>query len=119
MAYLTGVVSAGELIGAVRGARDVALRRIVGSALQVRSVNPKPYQPLSSSTGLAACRACVPVLVMPRPKASAVLCPLQGALDENAAGQDALRRTAQLTANAAALAAAAPALDDFTLQRVR
>jgi hypothetical protein len=44
---------------------------------------------------------------------------LQGALDENAAGQDALRRTAQLTANAAALAAAAPALDDFTLQRVR
>jgi hypothetical protein len=35
VSYLTGVVSAGELVGAVRGARDVAIRRIVASALQV------------------------------------------------------------------------------------
>lgn len=60
------------------------------------------------------------VRVAIRTRPSRLLLPaLQGALDENAAGQDALRRTAQLTANAAALAAAAPALDDFTLQRVR
>ena len=48
MAYLTGVVSAGELAGAVRGARDVALRRIIGSALQVRSIDPEPFKPLSA-----------------------------------------------------------------------
>lgn len=44
---------------------------------------------------------------------------LQGAMDETAAGNDALRRTAQATANAAAIAAAAPALDYFTLLRAR
>jgi len=76
VAYLTGVVSAGELVSAVRGARDAAVRRIVADALQ-RS------------------------------------------MDAGAAGPDALRRTAQVTANAAAIAAAAPALDDFTLLRAR
>lgn len=40
-------------------------------------------------------------------------------MDENASGHDALRRTAQATANVAAIAAAAPALDDFTLLRAR
>lgn len=40
-------------------------------------------------------------------------------MDENASGHEALRRTAQATANAAAIAAVAPALDDFTLLRAR
>lgn len=39
MSYLTGIVSTGELVSAVRGARDAAIRRIVADALQVRPVN--------------------------------------------------------------------------------
>lgn len=61
VAYLTGVVSAGELAGAVRGARDVALRRIVGSALQVRTVHFRPYQPLSALHRLGSPAALVSV----------------------------------------------------------
>ena len=43
----------------------------------------------------------------------------QSSLDAGATVQDALRRTAQATANAATLAAAMPTLDDFTNTRAR
>lgn len=117
--YLTGILPAGELLPAVRLARDAAIRRIVVEAL-LQELNAGAAATHRPPLGLADRIPCadVPGMSMSSDQWHE---PSERRFQRGTGAElpDGLRRTAQATANAAALAGAAQALDEFTILRAR